>query len=228
MIALVVFTDGRECLHDTIAHAHRKLDKAGAKITRYVLINDHPGIDWMEELTLRYAADGWLVKHYDRIGFCGVVKKWWEMMAHISEPFVFHLEDDFVIQQRVSLARMAFVLGQRPDIKQVAIKRTPHSREEIQAGGVIEQDPDAYTEDRVRALPQDIPILTHRKFWTTNPSLYRSSLAEIPWPNGPLCESKFSRNLFEDEDAKVAYLGTKDSQQIARHVGPRHKDGCNY
>lgn len=222
MICLLVITDGRrECLSETIASAAEAL---AGPITRRVLVDDSADPLYWAWCDDRYGED-WEVIHHDmRRGFGGAIASGWAAVLSGPERLVFHLEDDFVFLRRVALGSLVEVLDRRSHVVQLALRRQPVNAAEADAGGVIEQHPDDYAQctDGQRVW------LEHRRYFTTNPSLYRSSLCERGWPEGPDSEGRFGLALFAaDAAARSAYWGPRDGGEWVRHIGHR-RHGTGY
>lgn len=60
--------------------------------------------------------------------------------------------------------------------------------------------------------------LEHRLFFTTNPSLYRRSLADRRWPDAPDSERKFTDQLRAD-GRSFAFWGARHDGTWVTHIG---------
>lgn len=118
-IALVVVTDGRPCLTETLRSAAELLPIDGPTF----LVND--------------------AQH--KLGLSGAVCEGWRQAARSNVDWVFHLEDDFVFDRPVPVDEMiGLCYGAR--LAQVALKRGPVNLEEAQAGGFMELNPANYVQ----------------------------------------------------------------------------------
>lgn len=217
MISLLVFTDGRDdCLEQTITSAIENL--RGPISVR--LINDDSGdADHRSELLERYAPLGFelVPPAPTRQGFGGAIRHAWAYVRQLAPMFVFHLEDDFLFRRPVDLEQMAKVLIEQPHLVQIALRRQAWNDAERAAGGVIEQHPDDYVQasnvwgDR---------WLEHRRFFTTNPSLYWRRLpARREWPDAEHSEGVFTAQLLADPDLRFAYWGDSADEPWVEHIG---------
>lgn len=228
MIALLVFTDGRdELLAQTLASAD---DNLCGPITRRVIYDDTGSEDHRRSLFHAYPGCQ-VVWHQDgRQGFGGAIRAAWAALDHpdtfrpADERFVFHLEDDFTFNRPVDLAAMATVLDRRPHLAQLALRRQPWNDEERGAGGIVEQHPDDFREV---SDADGYVWLEHRRFFTTNPSLYRRALCASSWPTGPNSEGRFTHQLLQDHDLRFGYWGARDSGEAVTHIG-RERAGVGY
>lgn len=230
MIALVVFTDGRdECLGRTLMSAR---DHLKGPITRRIVVHDGPA----PPANVTHMIDALLgdralhIAHRQRLGFGGTIAAAWRWVdEYVREPFVFHLEDDFVFNRDVDLNTMARVLDRYPYLVQLALRRQPWNDEERAAGGIVELHPEAYTDREVDtwtdpSWPGELPEravrwLEHRLFFTTNPSLYRRDLCELGWPVEDRSEGKFTHRLLEADDVRFGFWGARDSGEWVEHIG---------
>ena len=221
MIALLVMTDGRDHIFETIPSAEAFL--LGSISEKW--IHDDSG-DARHADKLRRIFPGWrVVSTAGRSGFGGAIRSAWStLLAESSAPFVFHLEDDFTFRRIVELDRMASVLVHHPELAQLALRRQPWNVEELAAGGIVELHPEDFAE--VEDERGNV-WLEHSRFFTTNPGLYRRELMEREWPTGEQSEGRFSLQLFEDPAARSGYWGSRDSGEWVSHIG-QHRAGTGY
>lgn len=212
MIGVLVMTDGRDNL------LAQTLDEWAEVINQPLVAHRwiHDDVGESHRVVLRRFYPDWQVIGFTgRRGFAGAIGYAWR---HIEGPrYVLHLEDDFVPTKQIDLAAMVEVMDSNPHLAQMALLRQPWSPEEKAAGGIVEMDPDAYTAAG--------GWLEHRKWFTTNPCLYRMSLTERGWPDGPDSERKFSTDLFTDPAVRCAYWGY--GEPWVEHTG-RERVGVGY
>lgn len=216
-VALIVFTDGRrDCLDRTLASAREALpwdefavrhvvDDSGDPAASHRLVDDHPDMSVSPPVTGR------------KRGFAGAIAAGWGYLqqVHPTVDWVFHLEDDFVFNRPVDLGGMIDVLDVRPHIAQMALRRQAWNDEERAAGGIVEQFPDDYTDHCAGSAEW----MEHRRFFTTNPCVYRSSLTRGGWPLVPHSEGVFSCRLFADPAVTSAFWGRRSSAPWVHHIG---------
>lgn len=225
MIALLVMTDGRDHIFDTL----RSFDEQVSGPISERWIHDDSGSPANAD-RLRAAFPAYrVISTPGRSGFGGAIRSAWDMLRVGSgAPFVFHLEDDFTFSRPVDLGQLAQVLDREPDLIQLALRRQPWSDAERAAGGVVELHPEAYheceqviTDDRCTEAKWSATWLEQRMFFTTNPSLYRRQLLRWNnWPKGPRSEGRFSHQLLNRyPDARFGYWGARDSGEWVQHIG---------
>lgn len=222
MIDLLVMTDGRDTIYQTIPSAEAFL--AGPISSR--TIHDDSG-DPANAAKLRRVFPDWtVVSTPGRSGFGGAIRSAWQYLReNTSAPYIFHLEDDFTFRRRVELVPMAAVLDLRPHLAQLALRRQPWNAEEQSAGGIVELHPDAYTEEEAGGSRW----LEHSLFFTTNPSLYRRTLITgAAWPEGHDSEGRFGFELrADDPDVRFGYWGARNSGEWVTHIG-NVRNGIGY
>lgn len=224
MIALLVMTDGRDHIEDTITSA--ALNLVGPISERW--IHDDSGDPAVAaRLRERHWPFWRIVSTPGRSGFGGAIRSAWSHLRAESEaPYVFHLEDDFLFNRPIDLTDLVGILERNPDLVNLALRRQPWNDHERAAGGIVEQHPDAYTE-RHDGIAR-APWLEHRLFFTTNPGLYRRRLIlEHDWPEGTQSEGRFSHYLLGDERARFGYYGARYSGEAVEHVG-HTRNGIGY
>lgn len=210
-ITLMVVTDGRrECLEQTLATFYWHIDPT--HIGRRVVVNDCPDPayeKWLDTL----GFDHHVRPLGQRRGFAGAIAAGWNAIG--DTDFVFHLEDDFLMNRDIDLAALAGVLDRNPHLAQMALRRQPWNETEAAAGGVVEVMPDAYQD----CTDGTHHWLEHRVFFTTNPSLYRRSLVDRGWPLVEHSEGIFSHHLFADPDLRSGYWGRRTDKPWVHHIG---------
>lgn len=221
MIVLLVMTDGRD---DLLA---RTLPVATAHVphTR-LLVHDDTG-DYRHRLAL---SDQWrhlgaeVIGGDTRRGFGGAISAAWAHLERAVEPFVVHLEDDFILGRPFDWLDLADTLIRHPHLVQLALRRQPWNPAEIAAGGVIEQHPDDYTECRDAGGVW----LEHTRFFTTNPSIYRRAMCAEGWPTGDRSEGVFTHRIRTNHpDWRFAYWGARSSGEWCEHIG-HQRAGTGY
>lgn len=221
MISLLVMTDGRgDCIERTIPAA---LDQLQGPITRRVIHDDSADPDYRAWLAETFPAFE-VVGQEERQGFGGAIRSAWALLASDRNGYVFHLEDDFVLDRPVHLSAVMSLLAAETSLAQVALRRQPVNDDERAAGGVVEQWPHEYRDHHC----DDAAWLEHSLFFTTNPSLYRSSLLRIGWPGGPRSEVTMTDRL-KGLGYRFAFWGERADGPWVTHIGDeRAEAGCGY
>lgn len=159
-----------------------------------------------------------------KLGFSGAIQHGWERVRELDRKlrmrgsqldYVFHVEDDFVFLRPVPLHQMAMVLEAHSHIAQIALLRQPWNEEERAAGGIIQANPDDF-EQRARG---GISWVEHRRFWTTNPSLYAASWCYNDWPQQQYSEGIWTHKLLREPELRFAFWGMKDQTPAVLHIG---------
>lgn len=206
-------TDGRvDCLTETIESAR---DHLVGEVTAKV-IHDDTGDESHRDYLRGAFPDFEVIGQPTRQGFGGAIRSAWANLQSRHERSVFHLEDDFTFNEPVDLGLMQRVLDRNPQLVQLALRRQPWNDDERAAGGIVEQHPDDYVDcsDGVSHW------LEHRRFFTTNPSIYRRSLCTEGWPEGDNSEGRFGIDLIRRHpDWRFAFWGTRNSGEWCEHVG---------
>lgn len=217
MIALVVFTDGRvDCVEETIRSAATQLR---GSITTKLINDDSADVEYRAWLRRQFEPYGFrlIPPAAERQGFGGAIRHAWAYLkTETREPFIFHLEDDFTFNHPLDVDEMAFGLVDHPRVVQFALKRQPWNAEERAAGGIIEQHPADFTQS---CDEHGRWWVEHRRFFTTNPSLYRRSLLNKGWPDCEHSEGIFTHTLLRDDRLRFAFWGRKTDPPAVHHIG---------
>lgn len=190
---LVVTTDGRPGCLDRTLEAFDCLVRP--RPSEGVIVDDSGDEHYLRYLKTLADERGWrLAWHPRRLGFCRTVADAWREAAQAGPDWIFWMEDDFQIDRALDLPELAHVLDHEARVAQMALYRNSVSAEEFEAGGYIPMRPGAYE----RRGTGTVAWLEHRVCWTTNPSLFRRSLAAAyPWPEDQECEGHFGIELRE-------------------------------
>lgn len=221
MITLIVMTDGRQSLLYRTLTALKMLH---GPITRKLIHDDSGSQEFSQWLHDTFGDEYEIFSTGQRSGFGGAIISAWKQLQYDNNDWVFHLEDDFVMREPINLNDMMEVMDNNPHILQMALLRQAWSSAEIEAGGVMELDPDAYVQhsDGLHKW------IEHRKFFTTNPSLYKKSLTiENPWPQGEYSEGRYGLELFSDGTKVCGYWGAAGSPPKVEHIGD-YRQGTGY
>lgn len=189
-----------------------------------VMVNDHADPAWCD-----YLDDRWpefdILHPIGRRGFAGAIEAGWERIGYLGADWVFHLEADFRFNEPVNLGAMIEVLDRHSHLVQMALRRQSWNDAERAAGGIVEQHPDDYTEHTEKYPCTYCPNghsyqwLEHRRFFTTNPSVYRASLCDSGWPQVPNSEGIFTHQLLADPALTFGFWGPRNSAPKVHHIG---------
>ena len=228
-IAVLVITDGRRPYLDACVRS--LAEKVTGDVTEWWMWDDTG--DHLYRRSLQRAYPRW--RHINggpRQGFGGAIRgAWHTLLTQSTAKWIFHVEGDFIFPGYLFLNDLATVLEQRPHLMQMALCRQPWSRQEHEAGGVVECWPDSY-----RDMQDDNGYhwLEHRLFWTTNPSLYRRELTVWGWPQGARSEAEFHRRLLQHgalgvpgDRVHYGYWGKRGQHVLTEHIG-QERAGCGY
>jgi N-terminal domain of galactosyltransferase len=208
-VALIVLTTGgRDTLARTLASAEENLF---GPIGRRLICVDGPrrNVEAVEDLDLDWTR--WDTVQIRGGGYPKAVTGALEQAIGSGQPWIFWLEDDFTFNESVDLLAMQ-VLVEQHDLAQLSLMRQPWYEPEIEAGGVVAANPDAFT--------QRDGFVEHAAYWTMNPMLTRRSLlAEHRWPQGRRSELRFGHQVFADPRVRAGILGSIEDEPRVEHIG---------
>jgi hypothetical protein len=215
-VALAVFTDGRtDLLRSTLASLDARVTMPDGGCWR-LMLDDSGDYDIGRALDAEHGERFTILHSPFRRGFGGTIRNAWRVLAErLDCEFVLHLEDDFTFQRDVDVREMIRVLRARPTLVQLALRRQAWNAAEVAAGGVIEQHPGDYADCSLDGLRW----LEHRRFFTTNPSIYRRELCALGWPGGRQSEGRFAHALLADPLVRFGFFGARDDDPWVLHKG---------
>jgi hypothetical protein len=149
------------------------------------------------------------------LGFAGAIQAGWDQISETGADWVFHAESDFLYTEPVDLQGMIAALDGDRSLAQVVLKRQAWNAEERAAGGIVELHPEDFTAQHTPAGT----ITTHRRFFSTNPCVYRASLCRLGWPQEPQSEGIFTHRLLRDPLLRFAFWGAKHDPPRVHHIG---------
>ena len=150
----------------------------------------------------------------ERPDFTGSMVAMWRYLGKRARgTFILQVEDDFTYERDVDLVPMMETLHANPHLVQIALLRDACYPDERETGGILGWPEPAFT----RIEDNGASRLEHNLFWTNNPSLFRRSLTDRPWPRGHHSETLFGKALFRDPTVRSAFWG--QGEEWIRHIG---------
>jgi hypothetical protein len=149
-----------------------------------------------------------------KLGFAGAIAEGWRQVLDTGATHVFHAELDFTYREPINLKAMLGALAQRPRLAQVCLKRNPVNQEEIAAGGIVELNPDRFSE----AMAFGHKITLHDVCFSTNPCLYSVEMCRKGWPQEKHSEGVFTHQLLK-QGYEFAFWGGKFDAPKVLHIG---------
>lgn len=205
-VAVVALTTGRR---DTFARAIASAEKnlRGPIGRRLICVDGSP-------VVVRQVAEAhpaWDVEAIRGGDYSKATAAALEKAIGCGQPYIVWLEDDFTFKGPVDLAELRAIV-EREGLAQLSLMRQPWYDPEVEAGGVIAVNPDAFT--------QRDGYVEHAAYWTMNPMLTRRSLlAEHRWPKGAGSERRFGRAVFADPRVRAGIFGAVDDPPRVEHIG---------
>ena len=216
MTTLLIMTDGRK---DCFTQTWNSLrDNLKGSVDR-VLIHDDSGEPAYRQWLLTHDVE--VYSTGQRSGFSGAIQSAWNQL---DDDYIIHWEDDFILNDKFNVIDFRNVLDRNHYLVQVALKRQPWNDTEIAAGGIIEAAPYDYIEKTDR----EYTWTEHRKFFTTNPSMYKREIVELGWPQEDYSEGKFGFKVFSTNPlSRSAIFGAKFDRPRVTHIG-HERAGSGY
>lgn len=216
-VVMMAVTNGRrECIDRSVDAALANLH--GLPWERILICDDSGDPTYRDWLRQRFPSDLVTVTgEGEALGFAPAVRRAIDTACSIKAEHIFWLEDDFIIQRPVDMGAMARVLSTRSGLSQMLLKRQPWWSNEVKAGGIIEANPERFTQCSNMAGDRWVE---HDSYWC-NPHLVRTAfLREHHWPTGDWSEGRFGAQLRE-EGWNGGIWGDLDTPPYVEHVGVR-------
>lgn len=215
-IPLIVLTNGRPCIHDTVAAARQHL----TGWSRLIIVDDSGDeahrrhlFDALHPQTLRPVAEG-------KAGYNAAMKTVWDVARNYPDG-VFFLEDDFLLESPIDTAQLKALTDYNPALAQVALLRQPWWQFEVDAGGLIPALETQGHQFQDCTANNGTAWTQHRAFFTGNPSYIPARTFQHDWPDGDYSEGAMGVQIFRDPLAVCAFLGSRTDGPLVKHVGLR-------
>ena len=224
-VCQLVITDGREgVLERTLNSWDEKLVHKPFDYT--VLVDDSASPEYQNWLRSKYAIRfNLMILHGERKGFDGAIQSGWSNIPKDAD-FVFHLEDDFLLNRALFLDDWISILKANPQVAQIVSYRQPWSQAEYEIGGYIplfiRQGHTFKNEFYKDENGKEWAVVEHRRHFSTNPCLYRRRIVEVGWPSAPgyTSEDLVGPRIFEKYPGSVYLIwGHKDDEPLVHHFG---------
>lgn len=215
MIGLVVVTDGR------VDYLARAIEAAGEHLTGVdagrVIVNDAGSYESRGYLADRY-PDWHVISHPTRLGLAAAVRSAWAYATLEDWRYLFHLEEDFVLDGPVDAAELAGVLRRCPTLAQLVLKRQAWSPAEMAAGGIVECAPERYREKYLGSAF----VTVHEECFSLNPCVVPRNVFVQGWPDGNEAEQT---ELMVGQGRRFGFWGRKFARPRVTHIGARRSTG---
>lgn len=212
-VSLIVITDGRQdCISRTIDRLH---GICTFNFFEKLIINDSANPKYHEYLVGRFFGFR-VVSHDQRRGLAGAVQSAWENVSDDTQ-YIFHLEDDFLLNEDVNIDKMITLLNNKETLTQMALIRNPVNPPEEEVGGFVFQNLHDYH--------QHDGWFDHQRLFTLNPCIYAKDLTKIGWPDHG-GEREFTDKLHSmNKEYCFGFYGDIYDPPRVTHIGGRRSEG---
>lgn len=211
---LLVMTNGRrDCITKTIPSALAMLQPG---FIHRIICDDSGDEEYQLFLASRFPTfELWTTRGNE--GFGGAIRSIWaSLRMRTGFNYIFHLEDDFIFNEPINLHNMITVMDRNPQLQQMSLLRQSWNEAEKAVGGIMQAHPDDFIEYQYGPNHW----VEHRRFFTTNPCIYRKQLiVDYEWPEGFQSEGIFSINLLSDPKLTCGFWGEKFGAPKVEHIG---------
>jgi hypothetical protein len=205
---LGILTDGRA---DYLCEAMDTIDRLGKFDERFI-VDDSGDPDYTKWLRENFRG----VKVYNnptRRGLAGAVEAVWHRAVAFDADFLFHMEDDFLINEPIDVRSIVATLEGEPDVAQMLLKRQPLVHAELAAGDILGAMGD---------IDARVGWVTQQTIFSLNPCVIPRWVLELGWPSGN--EAEMTRNLLA-QGARFGVWGDPGSRPLVHHIGDSRSSG---
>jgi hypothetical protein len=223
-ICMTVLTDGRKQYIEKALPTW--IEQYDSQIEKKFIIDDSGDKDYRNWLIETFPSFSVIPVSEDRGGYANAMRKVFNTVRDAQVEYCLHVEDDFILLKPFIIEDVISVLKSLPELSQISFMRQPWYANEIEHGGVIEALEDSGGSFVQRTTDKDSWVC-HRAFWTCNPSIFPSWIANRNWPEPPWSEMYFSKSLREDKKVFGIWGDRKTDWISVEHIG-RERNGTEY
>lgn len=221
MIIPVVITDGRgEFLKQTIDSMFNNVD--GLHYPG-VLVDDSGDPEYKRWLDAEYALSFKCLHHGARQGLAASIRDGWtEAITDPDVEAIWHVEDDYVVPEKLDVRGLAALLRAVPDLAELTLKRGPYSSEEHTAGGYMEGHLDEYEDVTVLDVAH---YVKHDQLFFFQPSLIpRPVVTRAVYSGLPITEPNLA-TLLVPQGYHFGVVGKIADPPRVEHIGTYRSAG---
>jgi hypothetical protein len=223
-ISMTVLTDGRKKYIERALPTW--LEAYGDIVSHRTIIDDSGDADYQLWLTKAFPSFYVVPVGVDRMGQAAAMRETFRTVLDSDAEYNLHVEDDFILTKPFDLEAVVSVLRFYPELSQISFMRQPWYENEIEHGGVIEALEAQGTQGFQQKWTNGFPWVRHNAYWTCNPSIFPSKIANITWPDPPWSEMQFSKSIRQNRLASGIW-GHRDDWVCTEHIG-RERYGSGY
>lgn len=153
------------------------------------------------------------IRHDRRRGLAAAVRSAWAFATLAGWSHLVHWEEDFVLTRPVD-ARDLTEVCDRHQLAQVVLKRQAWNPTEVAAGGIVEANPDAYTD------LGDVTV--HTAIFSLNPCVVPRAVFSLGWPDS---NEAGATALLVERGYTFGFWGGKYDPPVVEHIGVNRSAG---
>lgn len=152
------------------------------------------------------------------IGIRDAYEYFFNIASEIDCEYIFHTEDDYVLQNKIVLEDSINILDFDTDISQVHFIRQPWTKEEKDAGGVLKYC-QSLGFDMIEKEKDNLFWVEHRAYFTFGPSIYKKDICFLDRDLQINPEISITQAVFKDLKKKSATFGKIEDKNFVEHIG---------
>lgn len=223
-LSMTVLTDGRKKYIDESLRTW--IAAYGDKIVNKAIIDDSGDADYRVWLKETFPSFAIVRVGQERKGQAAAMREVFRCVINFENDYNLHVEDDFLLTKPFDLDAVVSTMKFYPELSQMSFMRQPWYENEVQYGGVVEALEAQGTQGFVQKWTNGFPWVRHNAFWTCNPNVFPSRIANINWPDPPWSEMQFSKMIRQQRLASGIW-GHRDDWVCTEHIG-KERYGSGY
>ena len=222
-IAWVTLTNGRrEFLSATRTSWYEKMT---GQISKEIIVDDSGSFEYRSWLEKTFPTAEVIPAGTEALGFARAMQRCFDEALHSGCDYVFHLEDDFKLNEYLDLDKLHHILKENPSLSQLVLQRNRWYLPEFEFDTLLQ----AVMSSGVKLTERQSgnhTYLEQTDWWSCNPNIYPIDIARLGWVIEEDSERKFSKKVFS-QGYKSAFYGSPDKDSFVEHIG-RYRAGYDY
>jgi hypothetical protein len=214
-IAWVTLTNGRkEYFEKSRPSWYQKMH---GNIVEEIIVDTSGDPEYLNWLTSNYPSAKVIPLGKTSLSYAKSVKFLLDVCSSIDCDYIFHLEDDYILEKDIVLEDAIDILKENDNIVQVHFIRQPWIQEEIDAGSVLNYCK-GFGISMDEKQNSKSSWVEHTCYFTFGPNIYKKDLVFTQWNTDKDPELEFYRVLISNKN-KTATFGKLDDPNIVTHIG---------
>lgn len=212
-VAWVTLTNGRKEYFEQARPSW--YSKMQGNITEELIVDTSGIPEYAEWLKKKY-PNAKVISQYCK-GYSRSVKFFMDQCLLLDCDYIFHLEDDYVLDVEINLEDSIKIINDNDHIKQVHFIRQAWTEVELEFGSVLKHCKSLGFE-MIEKNNGSSDWVEHNAYFTFGPTIYKKEIACADWDLDKDPEREFTR-IYLSGNNKTATFGKFEDNNIVTHIG---------